>query len=116
MNIAVRGGTFRAASTSRRAKGLDEALGGIDTVIDVTSPLAGKRVQEEILSRATIPLTILRATHFFEFTGTAIAARSSPRLRSASRRAGHPSWPGPSPWISSTWHGESSRPEARKSA
>ncbi len=100
-------------------KGLDEALAGINTVIDVTSVpvfdaeatpklfatatrnilaaeqragvrhhvllsivgidrlrgnphLAGKRVQEEILGRAAIPLTIQRATHFFEFAGTVI--------------------------------------------
>jgi uncharacterized protein YbjT (DUF2867 family) len=100
-------------------KGLDEALAGVDTVIDVTNVpvfdaeatpklfatatrnilaseqragvrhhvllsivgidrirgnphLAGKRVQEEILARAAIPLTIQRATQFFEFTGTVI--------------------------------------------
>src|SRR5262249_50685954 len=34
--------------------------------------LAGKRVQEEILARAAIPLTIQRATHFFEFAGAVI--------------------------------------------
>jgi uncharacterized protein YbjT (DUF2867 family) len=34
--------------------------------------LAGKRVQEEILARTAIPLTIQRATQFFEFAGTVI--------------------------------------------
>jgi uncharacterized protein YbjT (DUF2867 family) len=100
-------------------QGLDEALAGVDTVIDVSTVqvmdadatprlfatgtrnilaaeqragvrhhvllsivgidrvkgnphLAGKRAQEEIVTRSPIPFTIQRATQFFEFTGDVI--------------------------------------------
>ena len=155
-------------------KGLDEALAGIDTVIDVTSVpvfdaeatpklfatatrnilavekrvgvrhhvllsivgidrlrgnphLAGKRVQEEILGRAAVPLTIQRATQFFEFANTVIdwmrhddvlelpplllqpiaaadAGRSPRRNRSSGKPQGRaPDWPDPRHTTSWIW-------------
>ena len=100
--------------------GLEKALTGVDTVIDVSSPMgadaqstikafqkattnlikaeekakirhhvllsivgidrfegnahiAGKRLQEEMLSKTLLPVTIMRATQFHEFAGTLVA-------------------------------------------
>jgi uncharacterized protein YbjT (DUF2867 family) len=44
---------------------------GIDR-IEGNPHLAGKRVQEELVTAGKIPYTIQRATQFFEFTGTVI--------------------------------------------